>query len=215
VRGLLAQGEQKVVHGGGQLRYRPRCPPDRLFEQPYFGHRVQIVLGERYAGTHVEHMPHRRTGIAGVGQRRHIAGQLRVNVQRSVADQRADHGGDQRLAHRHQQMGRLRDHAAVIVLVEHLPVPGNDPAVGRGGGHHTADGGPLAVRPVEHRNVGEFGRPRRQLGDWPGAPRNRRSRKEIGDVLERPVQMCGGLPVFQRHIRRNASGIAAEHVVAS
>ena len=84
------------------------------------------------------------------------------------------------------------------------------PSVARGR-HHVADGGPPAVGAVEQRDVRELAGCRRQLGHRPCATRDHRRRQEVGDVLERPVQLGGRLPVLQGHVGRRTSGIAAEN----
>ncbi len=196
VRLSLLKGEQKVVHGGGQIRHRARRPPDGLLEQTHLGQRVQVVLGKRDARTHVEQIAHRRTGVPRVGQGRNVVRQLCIDVQRAIADERPGDDGDQRLAHRHQQMRAVGGHAAVVLLGQHPAAMGDDPAVGRGGRHHVPDGGAPAVRLVVHA-----GCPTARSDRWAARRRARcrarsppsagsRPRAGTSNAVARPTASC-------------------------
>jgi hypothetical protein len=134
---------------------------------------------------------------------------LCIDVQRAIADERSGDDRDQRLAHRHQQMRAVGGHAAVILLGQHLAAMNDDPAVSCGGRHHIPDGGAPAVGLVVQRDVRQLSLGITEFGDGPCAARDDRRREEVGHVLERPMQLRGGLPVVQRHVRRHASGITA------
>ena len=195
VLGLRLERGEELIHADARVLPLRLGPADRLLDLPDLGLRVEVVLGEADARTHIEDMAHGRPGVAGLGELGHIVGDQAVRVEVTGTDEDTGDGADERLGHRHEQMLGRRAHLPEVLLGEHGPVVHEHPRIGVGGLDDAANAARFRILRRGNLDLAEVLQIGGQLGHRTGAPGDRRRGKDPCDVLERPTHIVRVLPI--------------------